>query len=60
MGIGDTHYVFPPDIGSDPETVRDGYGKEAEKSKRGGRLMKFGSHLGLVSKTNNSFSVPSF
>jgi len=36
MGIGDTHYVFPPDKGSDPGTVEEGYGKDAEKSERGG------------------------
>ena len=36
MGIGDTHYVFPPDKGSDPGTVEEGYGKDAEKSEREG------------------------
>jgi len=36
MGIGNTHYVFPPDIGSDPETVEEGYGKGAGKNERGG------------------------
>jgi len=36
MGIGETHYVFPPDIGSEPGTVGEGYGKDAEKSERGG------------------------
>ena len=60
MGIGDTHYVFPPDIGGDPETVEEGYGKDAEKSERGGRLMKPGTQLRLMSKINSSFTVPSF
>jgi len=36
MGRRDTHYVFPPHIGCDPETVEEGYGKDAEKSERGG------------------------
>jgi len=36
MCTGDTHYVFPPDKGYNPETVEEGYGKNAEKSKRGG------------------------
>jgi len=59
MGRMDTHYVFPPHIGRDPETVEEGYGKDAEKSERGGGLMKPGAHLRLVSKTNNPFNVPS-
>lgn len=42
MGIGDTHYVFPPDIGGDPGTGEEGYGKDGEKSERGGRLRKAG------------------
>jgi hypothetical protein len=36
MGIGDTRYVFPPDIEGDPGTVEEDYGKDAEKSERGG------------------------
>jgi len=36
MGRGDTHYVFLSDNGSDPGTVEEGYGKDAEKSERGG------------------------
>jgi len=36
MGIGDIHYVFPPDIGGDLGTAEAGYGKDAEKSERGG------------------------
>jgi hypothetical protein len=30
MGVGDTHYVFQPDIGGDPGTVEEGYGKDEE------------------------------
>jgi hypothetical protein len=29
LGIGDTHYVFPPDIGDDPGTVEEDYGKDS-------------------------------
>ena len=36
MGRGDTYYVFPPDNGRDPVTVEEGYGKDPEKSERGG------------------------
>jgi len=36
MGRRHTHYVFPPDIGGDLGTVKEGYGKDAEKSERGG------------------------
>jgi len=60
MGRGHTHYVFPPDIGRDPGTVEEGYGKDAEKSERGGGLKKPGAHLRLVSEINTSFTVPSF
>ena len=60
MGRGDTHYLFPPDIGGEREIVGEGYGKDAEKSKRGGRLTKQGAHLRLMSGINTSFTVPSF
>jgi len=60
MGRRHTHYIFPPDIGGDLGTVEKGYGKDAEKSKKGGRLKKQGAHLRLVSGINTSFMVRSF
>jgi hypothetical protein len=60
MGRRHTHYVFPPDIGGELGTAKEGYRKDAEKGKRGGRLKKQGAHLRLVSGISTYFTVPSF